>query len=310
MVQEETVLSMLKTPGCPLSPIWMAWYYVGRLAACAERQKQLSHLLHSIFICQPASGEAWGDLDPPRRSIFVQQVKLRSKEPPKQTSFTPRWGEKPIHHWAERKILIQECNQVPRRIGGDYGCHLFLYDHNSVWPQMLHKLSLKDHRENWTQLVKCVTGAERREIWAFQVRMKHRLTGFILDYLVQTWCNPLICVLTCAWRWSKPIPPWTSVAWHSGRRKSLPNVSSRAALTSGAPMLISWAPASTCIITQGPHNKWKGVSSYPDSEITGAYKPQNTMHTNTQGLWAIRSGVRTCLFFHQFSQCFPRIIKL
>lgn len=137
---------------------------------------------------------------------------------------------------------------------------------------MLLKPSLKDHRGNWTWLVKCVTGAERREIWAFQVGMKHRLTGFILDYLVQTWCNPLICVLTCAWRWSKSIPPWTSLAWHSGRRKSLSNVSSRAALTSGAPMLISWAPASTCIIKQEPH-KWKGVTSHPDSEITGAYIP-------------------------------------
>ena len=143
---------------------------------------------------------------------------------------------------------------------------------------------------------------EKREIWAFQVCMKHRLTGFILDYLVQTWCNPLICVLTCAWRWSKPIPPWTWLAWHSGRRKSLPDVSSRAALTSGAPMLISWAPANTCIITQGPCNKWKGVSSYRDSEITGAYQPQLTMHTNTQGLWAIRSD--------QFSQCFTRISQL
>lgn len=139
---------------------------------------------------------------------------------------------------------------------------------------MLHKPSLKDHRGNWARLVKCVTRAGRREIWAFQVGMKHRLTGFILDYLVQTCCNPLICVLTCAWRWSKPIPPWTSLAWHSGRSKSLPNVSSQAALTSGAPMLISWAPASTCIITQEPHNKWKGVSSYSDSEITGAYKPR------------------------------------
>lgn len=79
MVQGETVLSVLKTPGCPLSPIWMAQYYVGCLAACTERQKQLSHLLHSIFICQPASREARGDLDPPRRSIFVQQVKLCSK---------------------------------------------------------------------------------------------------------------------------------------------------------------------------------------------------------------------------------------
>lgn len=137
MVQGETVLSMQKIPGCPLSRIWMARYYVGCLAACSERQKQLSHLLHSIFICQPASGEAWGDLERPQRSIFVQQVKLCSKEPPKQTSFTPRRGQNHIHHWADRKILIRECNQVPRRIG-DYCCHLFLNDHNSVWPQMLH----------------------------------------------------------------------------------------------------------------------------------------------------------------------------
>lgn len=122
---------MLKTPGCPLSPIWMARCYVGCLAACTELQKQLSHLLHSIFICQPASREARGDLDPPRRSIFAQQVKLCSKVPPKQASFTPRWGQKAIHHWAERKILIQECNQLPRRTGGDYCCHLSLNDHNS-----------------------------------------------------------------------------------------------------------------------------------------------------------------------------------
>lgn len=145
---------------------------------------------------------------------------------------------------------------------------------------MLHKPSLRDHRENLARLAKRVPGAERREIWAFQEHMKHRLTGFILDYLVQTWCNPLICVLTCAWRWSKPIPPWTSLAWHSGRRKYLPNVSSWAALASGAPMLISWAPASTCIITQEPYNKWKGASSYPDSEIIGVYKSRLTMHIN------------------------------
>lgn len=106
----EIVLSMLKTTGCPLSPIWMAQYYVGCLAA--EWQKQLSHLLHSIFICQLASGEARGDSDPPRRSIFVQQVKLCSEKPPKQTSFTPRWGQNTIHHWAERKILIHGSNQV------------------------------------------------------------------------------------------------------------------------------------------------------------------------------------------------------
>lgn len=254
MVWREILLSMLKTAGCPLSPIWMARYYVGCLAACSEWQKQLSHLLHSIFICQPASGEARGDLDPPQRSIFVQQVKLCSKEPPKQTSFTPRRGQSPIHHWAEENIHI-------RKQSGAFGeleeiiavAFFFLNDHKSEWPKMLLKLSLKDHRENWAWLGKCVTKAERREIWAFQVGMKHRLTGFILDYLVQTWCNPLICVLTCAWRWSKSIPPWTSLAWHSGRRKSLPNVSSRAALTSGAPMLISWAPASTCNITQEPH---------------------------------------------------------
>lgn len=107
------MLSMLKTTGFPLSPIWMAQYYVGCLAACAEWQKQLSHLLHSIFICQPASGVARGDLDPPQRSIFVQQVKLCSKEPPKQTSFTRRRGQNPIHHCAERKTFIQESNQVP-----------------------------------------------------------------------------------------------------------------------------------------------------------------------------------------------------
>lgn len=131
MVQGEIVLSMLTTTGCPLSPNWMARYYVGCLAACAEWQKQLSHLLHSIFICQPASGEAWGDLGPPRRSIFVQQVKLCSKEPRKRTSFTPRWGRSPIHHRAESKILIQESNQVPRRIAGDYCCHLFF-----KWPSL------------------------------------------------------------------------------------------------------------------------------------------------------------------------------
>lgn len=270
MVWREILLSMLKTLSCPLSPIWMARYYVGCLAACAEWQKQLSHLLHSIFICQPASGEARGDSDPPQRSIFVQQVKLCSKEPPKQTSFTPRRGQNPIHHWAEENIHTWKQSGA---FGEETRLLLLLFlnnDYKSVWPKMLLKLSL--NRENWAWLGKCVTGAERREIWAFQVGMKHRLTGFILDYLVQTWCNPLICVLTCAWRWSKSIPPWTSLAWHSGRRKSLPNVSSQAALTSGAPKLISWAPASTCIITQESH-KWKGVSSYLDSEITGAYKP-------------------------------------
>lgn len=108
MVWREILLSMLKTTGCPLSPIWMARYYVGCLAACAEWQKQLSHLLHSIFICQPASGEARGDLDPPQRSIFVQQVKLCSKEAPKQTSFTPRRGQNPIHHWAEENIHARQ----------------------------------------------------------------------------------------------------------------------------------------------------------------------------------------------------------
>ena len=53
-------LSMLKTMGCPLSPFWMAWYYVGCPAACAEWRKQLSHLLHSIFISPPTSGERRG----------------------------------------------------------------------------------------------------------------------------------------------------------------------------------------------------------------------------------------------------------
>lgn len=28
--------------------------------------------------------------------------------------------------------------------------------------------------------------------------------GFIWDYRVQTQCNPLICILTCPWQWSRP----------------------------------------------------------------------------------------------------------
>lgn len=108
------------------------WHGIMWAAVCTKRQKQLSHLLHSIFICQPAGGEARGDLDPPRRSIFVQQVKLCGEEPPKQASFTPGWRQNPIYHWAERKILVQEIsNQVPWRVGGDYCCHLFV-----KWPQL------------------------------------------------------------------------------------------------------------------------------------------------------------------------------
>lgn len=83
----------------------------GSLAACAEWQKQLSHLLHSIFICQPASGVARGDLDPPQRSIFVQQVKLCSKEPPKQTSFTRRRAQNPHPSFISREENIHTRKQ-------------------------------------------------------------------------------------------------------------------------------------------------------------------------------------------------------
>lgn len=38
------------------------------------------------------------------------------------------------------------------------------------------------------------------------------------------------------------LPLWTSLAWHSGRSKSLSNVSAQAAWTPGTPMLICWAP--------------------------------------------------------------------
>lgn len=54
MVQGETVLSMLKTPGCPLSPIWMARYYVGCLAVyrTAEAAKPSVTLYFHLPTCQ------------------------------------------------------------------------------------------------------------------------------------------------------------------------------------------------------------------------------------------------------------------
>lgn len=129
IVQGETALSMLKTSVCPPSPIWMAQYYVGCLAACTERQEQLSHLLHSIFICQHASGEARGDLDPPRRSIFVQQVKLRSKKTSKTDLIYTQVRTKP-HPSLGREEYINTRMQS----GATENWRRLLLSHHLKWP--------------------------------------------------------------------------------------------------------------------------------------------------------------------------------
>lgn len=71
----------------PAEPLfWTAWYYVGCLAACAGWQRELSHLLHSIFISLPSSGgKAQRDFGWPRRAPLAQQVTdgPRSQRPPK-----------------------------------------------------------------------------------------------------------------------------------------------------------------------------------------------------------------------------------
>lgn len=101
MVWGEIAFNMLKTLGCLQSPSWTAQYYFGCLAASAVWQRQLSHLLHSIFISLSTSGEAHRDLHCSHRVLFAQQgkPKPRHEGSPDQISFMPwpRWLQSPPH---------------------------------------------------------------------------------------------------------------------------------------------------------------------------------------------------------------------
>lgn len=106
--QWETAHSVWKTLVCLLSPFWMTWYYVGCLAAFAVWQKELSHLLHSIFISLPTSREAQRDFGCPRQAPLVQQVMKRpcSQGPPNHFSFVAGPMElKEPHHIGSTKLL-------------------------------------------------------------------------------------------------------------------------------------------------------------------------------------------------------------
>lgn len=84
------------------------------------------------------------------------------------------------------------------------------------------------------------------------------------------------------------LPLWASLAWHSGRSKSLSNVSARAVLTPGTAMLICRAPKSTCIIPLKLHNKWKGASNIHIEKLPRLYSwhrcSGESSHTVTEGL--------------------------
>lgn len=57
------------------------------------------------------------------------------------------------------------------------------------------------------------------------------------------------------------LPLWASLAWHSGRSKSLSNVSAQAALTPGTPMLICGAPKAPAL------SHWSFTTSEKASNI-------------------------------------------
>lgn len=93
VVQEENSSQLVEGYGLSTEPLLDAmFFYVGCPAACAERWKQLSHLVHSIFISLPTSGgepQPKGTFSYSHRLLFVQQVKFKpcSEGPPSQISF-------------------------------------------------------------------------------------------------------------------------------------------------------------------------------------------------------------------------------
>lgn len=61
VVQEENSSRLVEDCGLSAEPLFGCHvFYVGCPAACAEWWKQLSHLLHTIFISLPTSGESHG----------------------------------------------------------------------------------------------------------------------------------------------------------------------------------------------------------------------------------------------------------